>query len=108
MRSRRPQLASAALRSAIRQSAPATPLAAVQTVWLEAVGAAVSERARPVAEKEGVVAVSCDTATWAQELDLMQEEVRSKLNAALARSSGDSEFRVLGLRFSADGARHAN
>jgi predicted nucleic acid-binding Zn ribbon protein len=103
----RPQPAGAALRAAIASSSPGTPLAAVQAVWHEAAGPSVAERAQPVAERDGVVSVSCESATWAQELDLMQEEVRDRVNSALAAAAPPG-FEVHGLRFTADGARHEN
>lgn len=63
---------------------PPTPLAAVQRAWPGAAGrfGPVSE---PVAEREGVVTVACDSAVWAAELDLMSELVVAQLNAALGR-----------------------
>ena len=47
-----------------------------------------------------MITVACRSATWAQELDLMQESLLERLNATF------SEQRVEGLRFTADGARH--
>ena len=85
--------------------APQTPLAAVQTVWPEAVGAKVAERAHAVAERDGVITVSCDSAAWAQELDLMHDEVMGRVNAALG-AGGAGEIAVRGLRFTADLSRH--
>jgi predicted nucleic acid-binding Zn ribbon protein len=38
-----------------------------------------------VAERDGVVTVACRSAVWAQELELMSEAVRERLNAALGR-----------------------
>ena len=63
---------------------PPTLLAAVQRVWPNAAAgfAAVSE---PVAERDGVVAVACDSAVWSAELDLMSELVVKQINAALGR-----------------------
>ena len=43
-------------------------------------------------ERDGVITVECRAATWAQELDLMQDELLERLNAALG------EPRVAGLR----------
>jgi predicted nucleic acid-binding Zn ribbon protein len=63
--------------------APASPLARVQEVWEEAVGAAIAAEARPTAEREGVLTVLCAAAVWAQELNLMAEEVLTRLNAAM-------------------------
>jgi predicted nucleic acid-binding Zn ribbon protein len=75
-------------------------LAAVQANWDAACGAGVAERATPVRERDGVVFVACSSAIWAQELDLIQEEIRSRLNLLLGSE------RVRALRFSADGPRH--
>jgi predicted nucleic acid-binding Zn ribbon protein len=95
-----PRRAGPALRGVIERNAPQTLLAAVQSEWAHACGAAVAAESEPVAEREGVVTVACRSATWAQELDLMQDELVGRLNDALG------EERVAGLRFTADGARH--
>jgi predicted nucleic acid-binding Zn ribbon protein len=63
--------------------APATPLAAVQGVWAQVVGEVIAGEARPTAERDGVVTVSCRAAVWAQELDLMGPELVTRLNSAL-------------------------
>jgi predicted nucleic acid-binding Zn ribbon protein len=85
-------------------SAPQTPLAAVQGVWVGALGPAVAAQAKPVFEKDGVITVACRSATWAQELDLMQVELLESLQNALGSSAGSSP--ITGLRFTADAARH--
>ena len=95
-----PRPASVALRGVLEKRAPKTLLAAVQAEWAPACGPAVAAEAQPVSEREGVVTVACRSATWAQELDLMQDALRSRLNEAL----GDA--RVAALRFTADAARH--
>lgn len=64
---------------------PATPLAAVQRVWPEAAGKVFAGHAAPVGERAGVVTVACESAVWAQELDLMSAEVVDRLNEALER-----------------------
>jgi predicted nucleic acid-binding Zn ribbon protein len=97
---RAPRRASFALRDVLADRAPKTLLASVQAVWAEASGPSIAAEAQPVAEREGVITVACRSATWASELDLMQDELRRRLNEAL----GDE--RVEGLRFTADGARH--
>jgi predicted nucleic acid-binding Zn ribbon protein len=99
-RRRAPRPAGAALRDALADTAPRTLLAEVQTLWAEACGPAVAEQARPVGEREGVVTVTCRTATWASELDLMQPRLLQRLNDLLPAG------RVRGLRFTADAARH--
>ena len=63
--------------------APATTLARVQGVWERAVGPAVAAAARPAAERDGVLTVTCEAAVWAQELDLMAHELIPLLNASL-------------------------
>src|SRR4051794_21575097 len=105
MRRRTPQRAGPAIRTAMAPMAPQTPLAAGQTVWPEAVGANVAERTQVVAEREGVITVSCDSAAWAQELDLMHDEVMGRLNSALGEA-GSGEPAVRGLRFTCDLPRH--
>jgi len=65
--------------------APGTLLAQVQRVWPEAAGEAFARTCEPVAERDGVVRVMCDSAVWAQELDLMSERVVTGLNEALGR-----------------------
>src|SRR6185295_19286944 len=63
--------------------APATPLAAVQRVWPEVAGPAIASEATPVSERAGVVTVSCRSAVWAQELDLLSGQLVEQLNEAL-------------------------
>ncbi len=62
---------------------PQTPLAALQAVWPDAVGARIAAEARPVRERDGTVTVECRAATWAQELDLLHDELVERVNAAL-------------------------
>ena len=66
---------------------PQTPLARVQLAWPEAVGARIAAEARPVRERDGTVTVECRAATWAQELDLLHDELLAKLNTALGDES---------------------
>jgi predicted nucleic acid-binding Zn ribbon protein len=63
---------------------PASTLAAVQSSWADVVGDAIASEAEPVSEREGVVTVSCRSAVWAQELDLMGPELVERLNGELA------------------------
>jgi predicted nucleic acid-binding Zn ribbon protein len=83
MRRRAPRPVSLALDAVTARLAPATVLAQVQRAWLDAAGEAFAAASTPVAEREGVVTVACDSAVWAQELDLMSERVLARLNAAL-------------------------
>jgi predicted nucleic acid-binding Zn ribbon protein len=63
--------------------APASTLARVQQVWSRAMGASIAAAARPTAERDGVLTVTCEAAVWAQELDLMAAELVDRLNGAL-------------------------
>ena len=74
--------------------APASTLARVQEVWERAVGPMIASRARPTAERDGVLTVICEASVWAQELDLMSCELIESLNAAL----GAEELRELRCR----------
>ena len=67
--------------------APATTLARVQAVWESAVGPLIASEARPTAERNGTLTITCDAAVWAQELDLMASELVEKLNAALGEDA---------------------
>ena len=79
-----PHPLAAALESVRAEVAPLTLLAGVQEAWAEVAGATVAAQADPVAEREGVVTVACRSATWAQELDLMQDELLERLRERLA------------------------
>jgi predicted nucleic acid-binding Zn ribbon protein len=78
-----PRPLSAALSDLTATLVPATALARVQRAWEGAAGPAIAAAARPVAERDGVLTVSCEAAVWAQELDLMAAELLDRLNAAL-------------------------
>jgi predicted nucleic acid-binding Zn ribbon protein len=78
-----PQPLSVALEGLTRALAPATTLARVQEIWESTAGSAIAAAARPTAERDGVLTVTCVAAVWAQELDLMAGELIPRLNAAL-------------------------
>jgi predicted nucleic acid-binding Zn ribbon protein len=109
MRHRRaPRSLGSALRPARGRARPKTLLAAVQEAWPQVAGAAVAGQSEPVAERDGVITVACQSATWAQELDLLQSELLERLNGALSEpDEGGLAPRINGLRFTADAARHA-
>jgi predicted nucleic acid-binding Zn ribbon protein len=85
LRRRAPRPAAHALRALTDELAPATLLAQVQRAWPDAAGDAFARASEPVAERDGTVVVACDSAVWAQELDLLSEPVLERLNAALGR-----------------------
>ena len=94
-RRRVPRPASEALRMALRQAAPKTRLAAVQSVWEEVVGERVAAAAQPVSERGGELTVACADPVWAQELDLMQEQLQQGLREQLGEDAPRSlRFRV--------------
>jgi predicted nucleic acid-binding Zn ribbon protein len=82
---RAPRPAALAVEQLAQSLAPATLLAEVQRVWPQAVGEAVAAAGRPTAERDGVVTVSCTSAVWANELDLLSKELVESLNGALKR-----------------------
>jgi predicted nucleic acid-binding Zn ribbon protein len=87
---RSPRPASLALQSALRRVAPRTALGVAQSVWREAVGEAIAAAAEPVAEREGVLTVHCESATWAQELSMMESELLASLHKQLGDASPKS------------------
>lgn len=94
-RRRAPRPASNALRAALDQAAPKTPLAAVQAAWDGVVGERIAAVARPVSERGGEVQVSCSDSVWAQELDLMQGQLIERLEDKLGAQAPKSlRFRV--------------
>jgi predicted nucleic acid-binding Zn ribbon protein len=82
-----PRSFSIAIEQLTAQLAPRTTLAEVQAVWERAAGPAIAGAARPTAERDGVLTVSCAAATWAQELDLMAAQLIPRLNAELRREA---------------------
>jgi predicted nucleic acid-binding Zn ribbon protein len=100
VRRRRPRSLGDALREVRAQTAPETLLAAVQSRWRGAVGEQIAAEAEPVSERDGEITVACRSSTWAQELDLLSEELLERLNETL------SGPRISALRFTADAARH--
>jgi predicted nucleic acid-binding Zn ribbon protein len=94
-RRRAPRPASEGIRAALGRAAPKTRLAAVQGVWSEVVGERVAAAARPVSERDGAVMVACSDSVWAQELDLMQEQLLQGLRDRLGEDAPRSlRFRV--------------
>jgi predicted nucleic acid-binding Zn ribbon protein len=106
-RRRSPKPLAAALGGVRRRAQPLTLLAAVQGAWPKAAGPAVAAQAQPVTEREGIVTVACSSAAWAQELDLLQSELISRLAEVLAEGGAEGGLPApRGLRFTADASRH--
>jgi predicted nucleic acid-binding Zn ribbon protein len=98
-RRRAPRPAATALRAALDQAAPKTPLAALQGAWAEVVGEQIAAVSSPVAERAGEATVSCSDSVWAQELDLMQAQLLERLRDRLG------ERAPVSLRFRLEDAR---
>jgi predicted nucleic acid-binding Zn ribbon protein len=94
-RRRAPRPAADALRAALAQSAPKTPLAALQAAWADAVGERIAAVATPVSERGGEATIVCADSVWAQELDLMQAQLLERLRERLGEQCPESfRFRV--------------
>ncbi|HWP32875.1 MAG TPA: DUF721 domain-containing protein [Solirubrobacterales bacterium] len=98
-RRRAPRPAATAVRAALDRAAPSTPLAATQAAWAEVVGEQIASASRPVSERSGQVTIECLDSVWAQELDLMQEQLLARLSSRLGEQAPQS------LRFRAQEAR---
>ena len=99
MRRTQPRQLSHAIAVLADRLAPQTTLAEVQRAWPKAVGEVIAAQAEPTAEREGVLTVTCSSAVWAQELDLMGPELVGRINAAIGAES------VVSLRCSAAPAK---
>ena len=89
---RQPRPAGDAVRALAERLAPASTLGDVQAVWGAVVGDGLAAVAEPTAEAGGTITVTCASAVWAQELDLMATDLVRRLNAALGAQ------RISGLR----------
>jgi predicted nucleic acid-binding Zn ribbon protein len=77
------------------RAAPKTGLAAVQAAWSAALGERLAEVATPVSERAGTLTVECVDGVWAQELDLMQEQLLQRLREELGERAPEAlRFRV--------------
>ena len=94
MRRRGPEPFSEVLRDAVGKAAPDTLLARVQALWPEVAGAAIAAESAPASEREGTVTVECSGAVWAQELTLLEGDLRARLNPLL----GGTQVRNLRFR----------
>lgn len=80
--------------------APRTLLADVQTAWPRVCGTTIAAASEPVAERDGRVTIACSSGAWAQELELMADVLRARLETVVG------ENRIRSLRFTADLSRH--
>jgi predicted nucleic acid-binding Zn ribbon protein len=94
-RRRAPRPAGEAFRVARDRVAPKTGLAAVQAAWAEALGERLAAVATPVSERTGTLTVECTDGVWAQELDLMQDQLLDRLREVLGERAPEAlKFRV--------------
>ena len=92
---RAPRQAGEAFRVARDRVAPKTGLAAVQAAWAEALGERLAAVASPVSERTGTLTVECTDGVWAQELDLMQDQLLDRLREVLGERAPQAlKFRV--------------
>ena len=87
MSRRAPRPAGLAMGELLDQLAPETLLADVQRVWAGVVGETIAAEATPTGDRGGTLTITCRSAVWAQELDLMGPELVGRLNAALGREA---------------------
>ena len=83
MRRRDPRPVGHAVAALADRLAPQTLLAEVQRLCGQAVGEVVAAQAAPTGERDGVLVVTCASAVWAQELDLMAPDLVQRLNGLL-------------------------
>ena len=95
MRRRAPRPIGSALAGVVEDLAPATTLARVQRVWPEVAGEAIAREAEPVAERDGVVTITCSSSVWAQEIELLGADLVRRLNEALGPHAGPPPLRSL-------------
>jgi predicted nucleic acid-binding Zn ribbon protein len=80
---RAPRALAHALEGLTAELAPVSLLGRVQTVWGRATGPRIAAAATPVAEREGVLTVVCESSVWAHELEMLSCELIDALNAEL-------------------------
>jgi predicted nucleic acid-binding Zn ribbon protein len=96
---RAPRAIGLAVGELVGRSAPKTTLAAVQLAWPSVAGDAMAREAQPVSERDGVVTVICRSATWAEQLDLLQARLLKSLREA---TGAGEELRELRFRVGTD------
>ena len=73
-----------ALGEALLHARPAGLLAEVQSAWPAVAGPALAASASPVSERAGTVTVACESAVWAQELELLGPDLARRLDEAVS------------------------
>jgi predicted nucleic acid-binding Zn ribbon protein len=88
MRRLAPRRLALALDGVVERSEPATALGRAQGVWREVAGPGLAQFAEPVAERDGVLTVACESGAWAQELELLAPDLLTRMNEALGGREG--------------------
>jgi predicted nucleic acid-binding Zn ribbon protein len=78
-----PRPLAAALEGVAKDAAPTTLTAAVQAAWPRVAGEGLAAHATPVSDRDGSVTIACESAVWAQELELLGPDLVERLNTAL-------------------------
>lgn len=97
---RGPRRLGESLEQFVSDESPRTLLAEVQTAWPRACGEAIAANSAPVAERDGAVTIACSSGAWAEELELLTDQLRIRVEAIVGVG------RVARLRFTADLSRH--
>jgi predicted nucleic acid-binding Zn ribbon protein len=79
-----PRSVGKALEEALPAVRPAGLLAEVQSAWPGVAGAALADSASPISERAGTVTVACESAVWAQELELLGADLARRLDEAVS------------------------
>lgn len=96
MRRSSPRLLGAALDAFTAQSRPPTLLARAQGAWPAVAGRVIAQEAEPLSESGSTLTVACSSAVWAQELEMLEPDLRERLNRALG---GSGRAPIAALRF---------
>jgi predicted nucleic acid-binding Zn ribbon protein len=87
MRRLAPRRAGGAVQALADALAPQTALSLAQRAWPQAAGEAIAAQAHPTAARDGVLTITCSSAVWAQELDLMAPVLIERLDELLGPGS---------------------
>lgn len=82
-RTRVPRPLAYAIEDLTADLAPASLLGRVQTIWERATGPTIAASSSPVAERDGVLTVLCESSVWANELEMLSSELIESLNSEL-------------------------
>ena len=84
MRRLAPRPIGRALEQVLPDARPAGLLAEVQSAWPAIAGDALAAAASPVSERAGTVTMACESAVWAQELELLGADLVRRLDEAVS------------------------